>query len=128
MQEVNAKNINEFVVNGVFEIAASLKPFKGAPESDRKFFTLKMNCENVPLKSIVDGALKDARITWANANRKNWEHLEDRSTVMVNFKSPGTRELTKPEMIEKMVKMGIPREVAELAINNPDAVKAAMAE
>lgn len=129
MEKITHKTIDNYTLTGTFTIAASVKPYKEATES--KSVTLAFRLNSVPLRELVMPSLQSKRITWQNnVGRKQFDSLIDRSTIEVDFLSPGKRTKTRDEQIAEakvmFMKAGLDEasaiQLAEKAVDNPEIV------
>lgn len=129
MEKITQKTIDNYTLTGTFTIAASVKPYKDASESKSVTLAFKLNA--VPVRELVTPSLQSKRITWQNnVGRKHFDSLVDRSTVEVDFLSPGKRTKTRDEQIVEtkamFMRAGLDEdsalELATKAVDNPDIV------
>lgn len=123
-------NVNDYAVTGKFDIAASFKADKTS--TDEKTVTLRVICNNTPLRDVITKALSTVRISWANGpGRSKFESWKHHSIIEVNFGSPGKTMKTHEEIIAELAinfqKAGLPKdkaiELATKAVDNPDLIK-----
>ena len=125
-------NLNDYVVTGVFSIDGSMKPDKEASKDEIKRFTLRIHCNQTPLKSIATKAFDSTKIAWVNGvGRAKIDTIKDRSVIDIDFSSPAKQVETREEQIEKLSmqfqKAGLPKtqalELATKAVDNPEVLK-----
>jgi hypothetical protein len=94
---VNEKNL----VNGTFDIAASIREDNESTES--KTVTLRLKLDNVSLNEIMAKAASSARISWQNGpGRKNFSTWTSGSVIEVDFASPGKVVLSDEQQMKKL--------------------------
>ena len=73
-------------------VKASIKPFDGADEA--KTVYLRFDYSECSLEDVLTKASSSDRISWANGSggRKNFDNIEDGSTVDVKANSPGVKD------------------------------------
>ena len=76
-------DVSQYVVDGSFDIAASIKP--DATSTETKTVTLRFVLKSVALMAIVRSSLKDKRINWAVSARRHFDKIVDRSVITVNY-------------------------------------------
>jgi hypothetical protein len=95
--QVNEKNL----VNGTFDIAASIKEDNESTES--KTVTLRLLLVDCPLSEIMSKAASSARISWQNGpGRKNFSSWTSGQVVEVDFSSPGKTILSPEAQVKKL--------------------------
>ena len=101
METLVISDLRDAKVNGYWTIEASIKATGDSSES--KQVSLNINFAGARLKDVLDKAAQSTRISWANGagGRKNFDHIEDRSTVEVDFMSPGTKTVSRAEKVEQ---------------------------
>ena len=88
MAIITNENVKDFMVNGSWNIAGSMKPDGDSTES--KKFTLKVKLANVPVEAIINKALEPTKIQWVNGvGRKHFDTYTNNQTIEIDFKSPG---------------------------------------
>ena len=70
---ITKANLNDFVISGEFDIAASVRPEKGSKES--KQVTLRFRFNNEPVANVIQSSLKDKRINWQVGARAKFNSL-----------------------------------------------------
>jgi curli biogenesis system outer membrane secretion channel CsgG len=93
MNRIGKQDVVNYVINGEFDIAASVKPDKDSDE--QKNVTLRFRLVDTPLSEVIASALKDKRINWQTSARNKFESIRDKSVVLVDFK--GGRSQVDPE-------------------------------
>jgi hypothetical protein len=95
--QVNEKNL----VNGTFDIAASIKQDNESTES--KTVTLRLLLVDCPLSEIMSKAASSARISWQNGpGRKNFGTWKSGQIVEVDFSAPGKIVLSPEQQVKKL--------------------------
>lgn len=89
--------VNEYTITGKFDIAGSIKADEDSTES--KTFILRVNMNQVPVKSIITKALAQVRIDWARVGRKKFDKMTSGQVVEIDFNSPGKNVKTREEQI-----------------------------
>jgi hypothetical protein len=101
MTIINTSDAKQYRVNGTVSIDASFK--RDGESTEVKTVTLRVNLDNVSLADIIADALKPKRITWQNnVARKHFDSIDNRSTVDINYSTPGKRELSTNELVAKL--------------------------
>lgn len=102
MTIINTSDAKQYRVNGTVSINASFK--RDGESAEVKTVTLRVNLDNVSLADIIADALKPKRITWQNnVARKHFDSIDNRSTVDINYSTPGKREMSTDEIVDKLV-------------------------
>lgn len=102
MTIINTSDAKQYRVNGTVSIDASFK--RDGESTESKTVTLRVNLDNVSLADIIADALKPKRITWQNnVARKHFDSIDNRSTIDINYSTPGKRELSTDEIVGKLV-------------------------
>jgi len=97
MEKVTNSNVNEYQVNGIWNIKGSMKMEKGSSES--KNFTLKVRFSDVPMVDIINKALDPTKIQWVNGpGRTHFDKWASGQLVEVDFKAPGRAPVVDPEV------------------------------
>ena len=122
----NITKINDYSVSGTFDMETSIKPDQDSSES--KQLTIKVNFDQVPLKSIITKSLRPTIIVWQNnCGRKMFNKWKNHGVVEIDFVSPSKVVESREEKIEKL-SMGFKLagvdevqalELATKAIDNP---------
>ena len=119
--------VGEYVVNGTFDVACSIRPDKDSTE--KKTVTLRFRMNSVPLQDVVTKALSSAKIQWQNGpGRSKFDLWKDKGVVEVDFKSPAAKVKTREEYIEEyksaFMRAGLDEkkaeELATKAVDNPE--------
>ena len=116
---ITKANLNDFVISGEFDIAASVRPEKGSKES--KQVTLRFRFNNEPIANVIQSSLKDKRINWQVGARAKFNSLVDRSVVVVEYKGgkgpavdPMTQLVNEAAAAGKSIEEYLKEKVAEL--------------
>ena len=97
METITNANVNDYIVNGSWSIAGSMKPDENS--TDKKLFTLKVKFNAVSVFDIINKALEPTKIQWVNGvGRKSTDTIESNQTVAIDFKSPGRQPTIDPEV------------------------------
>lgn len=80
---IDKTNMSNFVVNGSFDIAASVKPEQGSAE--KKNVTLRFVMSGTPLSDIIQSSLKDKRINWQTGARTKFNSIKSGSVIEVKY-------------------------------------------
>jgi hypothetical protein len=115
---ITEKNINDFTLNGKWDIAASIKN----SDNESKTVKLRFVLNGTPLKDVLTFALADRRIAWANggSGRSKWSSYTSNQVIEVNFSAPGAKIETREDHIKRYISLGFAREVAEFAVDHPE--------
>ena len=97
METITNANVNDYIVNGSWSIAGSMKADDGS--TDKKLFTLKVKFNAVSVFDVINKALEPTKIQWVNGvGRKAIDTIENNQTVVIDFKSPGRQPQIDPEV------------------------------
>ena len=97
MAIITNENIKDFMVNGVWNIAGSMKP--DGESTDTKKFMLEVSFHNVPVLDIVNAAIgsQPTKVQWVNGiGRKRFDIYTNNQTIKVDFKSPARAPQLSP--------------------------------
>lgn len=126
----NINNVNDYMVTGIFDVVCSFKA--DAQSTEKKIVTLRVHVNNIPLRDIVTKALSPVKIAWQNGpGRDKFDSWKSRSTIDIDFKSPGIQVKTREELIDELkqafMKAGLPAvkalELATKAVDNPEVIQ-----
>ena len=100
MEKITSANIGNYVVNGVWNIAGSMK--SDGESKEPKQFTLRVKFNDIPVLDIINKALDPTKIQWVNGQgRPNFDKWTNRQSIDVDFKSPGrVAQLTPQEQFK----------------------------
>ena len=127
----NITQPSNYTISGTFDIACSFKPDGDAPESMRKHVTLRFHMKHTPLIDVITASLSPKRIIYQNGTaRKNYDDIENRSIVDLDFTSPTQRVKSRDETIREsqllFMRAGVDAtsalELATKAYDNPELV------
>lgn len=124
-QTIEAKDLERVIGAIVLDKMCSIKA--DADSSESKKVTLRLSFTGVQLKEVFANAVSSAVIKWQNGpGRKQYTTWKDGQVVVVNFSSPGKRIETPQERKAKLIGLGLPEDLADLAVSDPEKFKAIM--
>lgn len=121
---ITNENIKDFMVNGSWNIAGSMKP--DGESSEVKKFTLKVRFNNVLVEDIVNAAIgsQPTKVQWCNnVGRKHFDTYTNNQTIEVDFKSPG-----RAPQLSAMEQFTLEAKAEGINTNDKQALKAYIAK